>query len=31
MKHAFLIMAHKNYSQLNRLISLLDHKYMDIY
>lgn len=31
MRHAYLIMAHKNPSQLYRLLKLLDSKYNDIY
>ena len=31
MKHAFLIMAHKNYKQLSTLIKLLDNPRVDIY
>ena len=31
MKHAFLIMAHKNYTQVDRLIDLLDHNDIDIF
>ena len=31
MKHAFLILAHKNYNQLNTLIHLLDNKRSDIF
>lgn len=31
MKHAFLIIAHNNWRQLNNLVKLLDHKDNDIY
>lgn len=31
MKHAFLIMAHKNYAQLDKLINLIDNPRTDIY
>lgn len=31
MKHAFLIIAHNKFEQLNFLVTLLDHKYNDIY
>lgn len=30
-RHAFLIIAHKNYSQLNKLIALIDHENADIF
>ena len=30
-KHAFLIMAHSNYKQLDQLIELLDHERIDIF
>ena len=31
MKHAFLILAHKNYAQLDKLIGLLDSERTDIF
>lgn len=31
MRHAYLIIAHKNFDQLIKLISLLDYQYNDIY
>lgn len=31
MKHAFLIMAHKNFDQLDELLRLLDHERIDIF